>query len=178
MSFYSLGSRWGVDFFKSLYHHLQDRIAKGQGYLPREKFRLLWLHHIRPYYKNEIFEILEERGAAVSFEEANYLYWPTLDFSHPWEALAAKILSNVWAGPLERRIAAIWKMVKEYRIDGVIHFSHWGCRQSCGGAGVIGDWLKERGIPYIVLPGDGADADNYSPGQTRTRLEALVEMLG
>jgi len=178
MSFYSLGSRWGVDFFKSLYHHLQDRIAKGQGYLPREKYRLLWLHHIRPYYKNEIFEILAEREAAVSFEEANYLYWPTLDSSDPWGALTAKILSNVWAGPLERRIAAIWKMVKEYRIDGVIHFSHWGCRHSCGGAGVIGDLLKERRIPYIVLPGDGADADNYSPGQTRTRLEALMEMLG
>ena len=178
MNFYAVGSRWGVDFFRSLYHYIKKKVAHGQGYLPRERYRLLWLHHIRPYYKNEIFQILAEREAAVSFEEPNYLWWSPLDPSQPWDSLSDKILSNVWAGPLERRIAAIWKMVKDYRIDGVIHFSHWGCRQSCGGAGVIGDWLKDRGVPYIVLPGDGADNDNYSPGQTRTRLEALVEMLG
>ena len=177
MNFYSLGSRWGVDFFRSLYRYLEKKVTRGQGYLPREKSRLLWLHHIRPYYRNEIFQILAERGVAVSFEEANYLYWPPLDPSRPWESLADKILSNVWAGPLERRIEAIGNMVEDYRIDGVVHFSHWGCRQSSGGAGVIGDWLKERGIPYIILPGDGADPDNYSPGQTRTRVEALVEML-
>lgn len=177
MNLYSLGSRWGVDFFQSLYRYLEEKVARGQGYLPHEKYRLLWLHHIRPYYRNEIFEVLGEREAAVSFEEPNYLYWPPLDASRPWEGLADKILANVWAGPLERRVEAVGRMVEDYRIDGVIHFSHWGCRQSCGGAGVIGDWLKERGIPSIILPGDGADPDNYSPGQTRTRVEALMEML-
>ena len=126
MNFYSLGSRWGVEFFRSLYHYLERRVDEGRGYLPREKYRLLWLHHIRPYYRNEIFRILAEREVAVSFEEANYLCWAPLDPSRPWESLAEKILSNVWAGPLDRRIAAIEEMVEEYRVDGVIHFSHWG----------------------------------------------------
>ncbi len=178
MSLYSPGSSWGVEFFRSLCSYLEQKVARGQGYLPQERYRLLWLHHIRPYYRNEIFQILADRGVAVSFEEPNYLYWQPLDASRPWESLADKTLANVWAGPLERRVGAIGKMVEDYRIDAVIHFSHWGCRQSCGGAGVIGDWLKERKIPYIILPGDGADPDNYSPGQTRTRVEALVEMLG
>ncbi|MGD2126110.1 MAG: 2-hydroxyacyl-CoA dehydratase family protein [Desulfobacteraceae bacterium] len=178
MGFYAVGSRWGVQFFRTLYHDLEKKVAEGHGYLSQEKYRLLWLHHIRPYYRNEIFQLLAERDVAVSFEEANYLYWPTLDPSQPWESLADKMLSNVWAGPLKRRIASIGEMQEDYHIDGVIHFSHWGCRQSCGGAGIIGDWLKQRGIPYLILPGDGADPDNYSPGQTRTRLEAWVEMLG
>jgi benzoyl-CoA reductase/2-hydroxyglutaryl-CoA dehydratase subunit BcrC/BadD/HgdB len=178
MNFYSFGSRWGVEFFRSLYQYLEQRVTEGRGYLPREKYRLLWLHHIRPYYRNEIFRILAEREVAVSFEEANYLCWAPLDPSRPWESLADKILSSVWAGPLDRRVAAIMEMVEDYRVDGVIHFSHWGCRQSCGGAGIIGDVLKDKGIPYIILPGDGADPDNYSPGQTRTRVEALIEMLG
>lgn len=178
MVFYSLGSKWGVDFFKTLHLSLEQKVAKGEGYLPEEKYRLLWLHHIRPYYKNEIFKILEEKKAAVSFEETNYLYWPALEPSKPYESLADKIISNIWAGSLERRVHAIEEMVEEYDIDGVIHFSHWGCRQSCGGAAVVGDVLKQKGLPYIVLPGDGADPDNFSPGQTRTRLEALIEMLG
>ena len=178
MGFYALGSWWGVLFFRTLLRQIREKVSLKEGYLPEERFRLLWLHHIRPYYKNDIFTTLAERRAAVSFEEVNYLYWPPLDPAQPWESLANKILSSVWAGPLERRIEAIGEMVASYRIDGVIHFSHWGCRQSCGGVGVICDWLKDKGIPSIVLPGDGADPDNYSPGQTRTRLEALVEMLG
>lgn len=177
MNFSSLGSRWGSRFYQSLYHHVRGKVARGQGYLQREKRRLLWLHHIRPYYRNEIFQILDEHHVAVSFEEPNFLYWSYLEPSEPWESLAGKILSNVWAGPLERRVEAIRKMAEAYGIDGAIHFSHWGCRQACGGAGIIADDLKEKGIPCAVLPGDGADSDNYSPGQTRTRLEALVEML-
>jgi len=177
MGFYALGSWWGVLFYRTLLGYIREKVSRSEGYLPEERFRLLWLHHIRPYYTNNIFQTLAERRAAVSFEEVNYLYWPPPDPAQPWESLANKILSNVWGGPLERRIEAIDNMVAAYGIDGVIHFSHWGCRQSCGGAGVICDWLKDKGIPSIVLPGDGADPDNYSPGQTKTRLEALVEML-
>lgn len=177
MNFYSPGSGWGVDFYRSLYRYLEGRVARGEGPVPDERFRLLWLHHIRPYYKNDIFEVLAAHHAVVAFEEPNYLYWPELNIHKPMEGLAEKVLTSIWAGPLERRLAAVEEMVDAYGIDGVIHFSHWGCRQSCGGAGIIGDRLKERGLPYIILPGDGADADNYSPGQTRTRLEALMEML-
>lgn len=177
MNFHSMGSIWSLRFFQLLHREIEKRVAYGKGYLPGEKYRLLWLHHVRPYYRNEIFNILSDRHVAVSFEESNYLYWPPLDPSRPWKSLADKILSNVWAGPLERRIRAIEEMVENYSIDGAIHFSHWGCRQSCGGAAIIGDWLKQRGIPYLVLSGDCADPNNYSPGQTRTRLEAFVEMM-
>ncbi len=177
MNFYSLGSPEGVRFFRALSSHIERRVKEGKGYLPQERYRLLWLHHIRPYYPNGIFRVLEERGAAVVFEEPNYLFWPPPDPERPWESLADKVLSNPWTGPLSRRIRMVEEMIEEYRVDGVIHFSHWGCRQSSGGAGVIGDVLKRKGIPYLILPGDGADPDNYSPGQTRTRLEAFLEML-
>ena len=43
---------------------------------------------------------------------------------------------------------------------------------------MVRDAMRERGIPVLVLDGDGADVRNYSEGQTRTRLEAFIEMLG
>jgi benzoyl-CoA reductase/2-hydroxyglutaryl-CoA dehydratase subunit BcrC/BadD/HgdB len=43
---------------------------------------------------------------------------------------------------------------------------------------MVRDAMRERGIPTLVLDGDGADVRNYSEGQTRTRLEAFIEMLG
>ncbi|MBW1730233.1 MAG: 2-hydroxyacyl-CoA dehydratase [Deltaproteobacteria bacterium] len=178
MGFCSPGSTWGVRFSAILARELEDRVAKKRGYLDNERYRVLWLHHIRPYYQNDIFQFLSSQGVSVCFEEANYMYWPPFDPTKPLDSLAHKILSNVWAGPLERRLGAVKEMVNNYRVNGVIHFSHWGCRQSCGGASIIGDFLKDQGVPYMILYGDGADPDNYFPGQTRTRLQAFVEMLG
>lgn len=177
MTFHSMGSPWAIRFFQLLHREIEKEVMDRKGYISEERHRWLWLHHVRPYYRNEIFNILSSRKVAISFEEANYLYWPPLDPSEPWKSLARKILSNVWAGPLERRIKAIEEIITNYSIDGVIHFSHWGCRQSCGEAAMIGDWLKQKGVPYLILSGDCTDPNNYSPGQTRTRLEAFVEMM-
>ena len=90
---------------------------------------------------------------------------------------AAKILSNPSGGRLERRSNLALELVEKYDIDGVIHFTHWGCRQSSGGEYVIRDTFKKKGIPMLILNGDGADSRNYSEEQTRLRLDAFLEML-
>jgi benzoyl-CoA reductase/2-hydroxyglutaryl-CoA dehydratase subunit BcrC/BadD/HgdB len=178
MNLSTLGSQLGLDFFRTLHGVIQERVNRAEGVINEEKFRLLWLHHIRPYYPNTIFDILGQRGAVVSFEEANHIYWDPMDPRHPLESLASKMLSNFGCGPIEHRIRAILEMAGKYRVNGAIHFSHWGCRQSCGGSHIVRDVMREREIPTLVLDGDGADVRNYSEGQTRTRLEAFIEMLG
>lgn len=172
MNFWSHGSPLAIDFYLSLRRFIEANQPKD------ERLRILWLHQIRPYYKNDIFEILESHGVSISFEEANYIYWPEMEVEDPIKAIAKKIISNIWQGPIERRINAIVKMIEDYSIDGVIHFSPWGCRQGCGGSSIIGDFLGERGVPFLLLPGDGVDPDNYSPGQTKTRIEAFLETMG
>ena len=178
MNFCTLGSQLGLAFFRALQGMIQERASRGEGIIGEEKYRLLWLHHIKPYYPNAIFDILEGLGAVVSFEEANHVYWDPMDPRHPLESLATKMLSNFGCGPIEHRIRAILEMAGKYRVNGAIHFSHWGCRQSCGGSHMVRDAMRERGIPTLVLDGDGADVRNSSEGQTRTRLEAFIEMLG
>jgi benzoyl-CoA reductase/2-hydroxyglutaryl-CoA dehydratase subunit BcrC/BadD/HgdB len=100
-----------------------------------------------------------------------------LEVKNPIGSIAKKILSNIWQGPLEKRLNAISEMIKDYSINGVIHFSPWGCRQGTGASSIIGDFLKENGIPFLLLPGDSIDPNNYSAGQTRTRLEAFLEIV-
>jgi len=60
-------------------------------------------------------------------------------------------MENINLGPIERRLNAVRDMVSRYKIDGIIHFSQWGCRQSSGGA-------------YILR-------------QTKTRIQAFLEIL-
>lgn len=178
MNFWSHGSSRGVEFYISLKNFIKKAINyRSKNSLNEERLRILWLHQIRPYYKNDIFEILKKHGAEISFEEANYLYWPKMNIESPIKSIVKKILSNIWQGPIERRINAILEMIKDYSIDGVIQFLPWGCRQGCGGASIVSDVLRQQGIPFLLLPGDGIDPSNYSTGHTKTRLEAFLELM-
>jgi benzoyl-CoA reductase/2-hydroxyglutaryl-CoA dehydratase subunit BcrC/BadD/HgdB len=177
MQFFGAGSRAGVDFYKALYAEVKKNADKSSGPVVKERFRLLWLHYIRPYYPNEIISYLEANGASVVFNEATHVYWEPLDPENPFISLAAKVLSIPNGGPLERRAELALKLAAEYDVDGVIHFSHWGCRQSCGGEYVIRDMMRKKDIPMLILDGDGTDSRNYSKEQTKLRMEAFLEML-
>jgi benzoyl-CoA reductase/2-hydroxyglutaryl-CoA dehydratase subunit BcrC/BadD/HgdB len=177
MQFFGFGSEAGVRFFKSLYEEVKAKADSGRGAVAEEKYRLLWLHQIRPYYPNRIISHLEAMGASVCFGESNHIYWEPLDGGSPFVSLATKMLANPGGGPLERRSNLALELARRYDVNGVIHFSHWGCRQSCGGEYVIRDLMRQEGIPMLILNGDGADCRNYSEEPTRLRLDAFLEML-
>lgn len=159
--------------YRELYKYLKTDNKKDYKKL---KKRLLWLH-LKPYYKNEIFSIIENENFSIAFEEMNYVYWQNLNPDKPFESLAKKMLSHFLRGSMDNRINAVLKMARDYRIDGAVLFSHWGCRQSNGGARIIKDSLKQYGIPALVLDGDCVDKNNQSCGQFRTRIQGFLEIL-
>ena len=61
--------------------------------------------------------------------------------------------------------------------DAVIQFCHWGCKQSSGGSVLLKEEMQKKGIPMLILDGDGIDKRNSHDGQIKTRLEAFLEML-
>lgn len=177
LMFTGFGSLEAVNVYRSLHREVSDRVRRGTGAVPGERFRLLWLH-LKPYYPNTLFDLLEnELGAVVAFDEMSHVYWEPLDPDRPYRSLARKVLSHHALGPMERRISAILRLVEEYGVHGVVHFSHWGCRQSTGGLQLLRDALKRKDIPFLNLDGDCVDGRNYFEGQIRTRLEGFVEML-
>jgi benzoyl-CoA reductase/2-hydroxyglutaryl-CoA dehydratase subunit BcrC/BadD/HgdB len=177
MQFFGAGSRASVELFRTIYEDAKRNVEGGRGAVAKEKFRLLWLHYIRPYYPNEVVAYLQSKGASICCNESSYVYWEPLDPANPFESLAAKVLAHPSGGPLERRAELALKLAGEYKVNGVIHFSHWGCRQSCGGEYVIRDLMRKKDIPMLILDGDGTDSRNYSKEQTKLRLEAFLEML-
>ncbi len=177
MQFFGPGSPASAAFYKDIFESVKVSAESGTGAVSEERFRLLWLHYLRPYYPSEVMSYLEAQGASICFNESSHVYWEPLDPAQPFESLAAKVLAHPSVGPLERRADLALKLVDEYKVDGVIHFSHWGCRQSSGGEHVIRDLMKKRDIPMLILDGDGTDNRNYSKEQTRLRLEAFLEML-
>ncbi len=174
LPFFSLnGSKEGVFLYKKIYQELKDYHEKK----PKKKIKkILWLH-LKPYYRNEIFDILDKYGLKVVFEEINHIYWDEMDADKPFDSLAKKMISNFLNGAADNRIKVINQLIKDYDVDGVILFAHWGCRQSNGSIRIIKDEVKKHHIPILVLDGDCVDIKNSSVGQIKTRVEGFAEIV-
>ena len=107
----------------------------------------------------------------------NLDYMEPLDTTRPLEALAKKMLCNVYNGSYDRKARMVSDLATELHADGVINFCHWGCKQSSGGVFRLREALREADIPLLVIDGDGMDRRNSHDGQIKTRLEAFLEVV-
>ncbi|MFN3532990.1 MAG: 2-hydroxyacyl-CoA dehydratase subunit D [Candidatus Brocadia sp.] len=176
-----IGSPLSVEFFSSLAAELREKIAENRRNAnrtaPKDTIRILWLE-LKPYFKVDFLTKLEqEHGVKIVFEETNYVYWDKLDPQKPYESLARKLITSHYNGPLERRIEVTKKLAREYRVDGVIVFSSWGCRRNNAAVPTLKRELNKIGYPLLSLDGDCVDDHNYMPGQFSTRIEGFLEML-
>ena len=167
----SIGTEETLDFFRMLQEEIEDRpVFHGK--------RIYWLY-VFPFYH----EVLKQ---AFNFSDRYQLqgmdmnidYMEELSLSDPLSALAEKLIRNLYNLPAEERRQRILQEAKALKADGVIHFCHWGCKQSVGGAMLMKDALAKEGLPMLILDGDGTDRRNDAPGQIKTRLEAFLEVLG
>ncbi|WP_424359247.1 double-cubane-cluster-containing anaerobic reductase [Methanocella sp. MCL-LM] len=124
--------------------------------------------------------IVEERGAVIVVEESctgTRAFDNLVDETKPpLEALAERYLQIPCScmTPNDRRIDRILALAKEYRVDGVVHYS----LQSCHGYNVekfkVQQALREAGIPMLAIETDYSTSDVE---QLRVRIDAFLEML-
>lgn len=139
--------------------------------------KILWVH-LMPYYQQSL-------KAAFDYSPAHQIVAVDMAFctmsdladADPFRALAKKLVGNAMNGPYERKLALVDRLLDATHADGVIHFCHWGCKQSSGGSALLREHLHEAGVPLLQLDGDGIDERNSHDGQIKTRLEAFFEVL-
>lgn len=148
-----------------------------EGYPDSQCTRIFWVHLI-PFYQatlKEYFNYSEKYqllGYDLHLDHLDYM-----DPEHPIEALAKKMLQNKMNGKFERKLSRINELTDILKPDGVINFSHWGCKQSIGGSMILKDEMLKKNIPYLSIDGDGIDRRNNQDGQLRTRLQAFFEII-
>ena len=157
-----------------LIREMRDRIDNGK--LFSESYRVLWFPWV-PAQTTNIFTTLKENQVSVPIAEAAMVWWSESDESNPFEALALKSFQNPHVGRAVRRIENIISHAEGYMVDGAIHFATPACYHENGSLRLIGDALKNKGIPVLNLDGDMSDERNYSPEQTLKKLSTFIEML-
>ena len=165
-----IGTPETLDLFRFLRKDIRNypqRTGKG----------IFWIH-LMPYYQETLQRYLNYQDRYfVQAIDMNLDYMQELDTSHPLEALARKMICNIYNGPYERKAKYVAKMVKKFDSDAVINFCHWGCKQSSGGVMLLKEEIAKTGVPMLILDGDALDRRNSHDGQIRTRLEAFLEMI-
>ncbi|MBI4830717.1 MAG: 2-hydroxyacyl-CoA dehydratase, partial [Candidatus Lindowbacteria bacterium] len=175
---YPWGTKIGVAIAETLRSEIAARIAGGITAIPGgEKHRLMWLH-LRPYFETNIMAVMErERRAVIVVDLLGEAYWPELDAQDPFRALAIRILSNPQLAPVAARTKRAVRLAREYRVDGVVHFLHWGCRWNYGQTSLFRNAMAREGAPFLALDGDAVDKRATPSGQLLTRLEGFLELL-
>ncbi len=139
--------------------------------------RIFWIH-LLPYYQETLKQYFNLNPAyQIQGMEMNLDYTQPLDCARPLEALAKKMIDNVYNGSYQRKVDLVCDVAREIRPDGIINFCHWGCKQSSGGAVLLKEKLEALDLPFLILDGDGMDRRNSHDGQIKTRVEAFLEVI-
>jgi len=170
-----------LHYYRGLLHELEERVAQGIGAVKPERKRLLWdsiaiWHTLREWPK-----MFAERG--YGFVAATYTHaWAEtihhLDERHPVESLAMAYGPIFLNNNLEHRLALMERLIKEYRIDGVLLHSDRSCKPYS-----IGQYeLKRRltatlGVKTVIIESDMSDHRMHSEEQAKAQLEAFFDTL-
>jgi len=177
------GRERSVEYWKLLKAELEDRVARGIGAVPEEKYRLYWDHIAVWFRLRDLSEWFAAHDACVvAGNYVNCMFYPEpeeIEPEHPLETLARERCATLqMVRNLDYRINIVGKLIEEFRIDGMVVHASRTCRPLALGQYDLVDAIGEKyGIPGIVLEGDHCDPSLYSDAEWHDKLESFLEMV-
>ncbi len=176
---YLRGTPQAVQYYQTLVDEIRkEKVAKGLGVIPNERFRLYW-ENLPVWFKfREHANLLASYGAVILTSLYVHAWSYDFDVSDPIRTLAenyASVFSNV---ELEERAERALDLFHRYSLNGNIMFLNRSCKAVTFGEHELREILTQKtGIPALVFESDMGDPRFYSEVQVKTRLEAYFETL-
>jgi hypothetical protein len=171
------GTREGAkDFERLLTEHGRSDLMAPRAADGRPLKKLLWLHTV-PHHDSGIIDLMREKDAMVLFEEMGQMHLETVDPDDPFPGLAKRLTDNVMWGTSARRARLNLALAKQLKVDGVVHFNHWGCRHGLGSVPVLRAAFAKAGIPFIAVDGDALGRGGPQQEKSRQAMESFLELL-
>ncbi|MEW6616724.1 MAG: 2-hydroxyacyl-CoA dehydratase family protein [Thermodesulfobacteriota bacterium] len=176
------GTQLGVTLYEKLLEELKHKVERKEGVLDDEKLRLMWFG-VPPVYNMGLLNYVEKYGAVVVKSMVEYTvggaYDPSiLDPEKPLESLASKALIDIFNPTSENMLDFVVKIVKDFRIDGLIGSVKRSCGLLPGYMRLIKDTVyKEVGVPTTIFDLDGLDIREYDDANSKANLDSFIEAL-
>jgi len=170
---------------EALNDELEDRVRRGVGISPAGTKRVMVSGCPSVMGNWKLHHLLESAGAVVVCDETctGTRYFSALveerdgGLDDQIAAIAARYLTIDCScfSPNDERIDSVLRLVREYRVDGVVQYVLQYCHTYNVEAVRVASALKEAGVPSLKIVTDYAEEDT---GQLRLRVDAFLEGLG
>jgi bcr-type benzoyl-CoA reductase subunit B len=173
------GTPEATHYYKVLVDEIrEEKVSKGIGVVPNEKFRLYW-ENLPVWFKfREHFNLLASRGANILTSLYTQAWCYDFDVRNPIRSLAENYVSVFSNVELEERAERALELYRRYSLNGTILFLNRSCKALTFAIPEIRKIITERtGIPALVFETDMGDPRFYAETQIKTRMEAYLETL-
>lgn len=173
----SRGNEKAVEFFKILRDELAGKVARGEGHLENEKYRMLW-DGIPFWYNLRIMNNTFKNHNGVMVASTYPDNWAVTYDTTDLRSMAKAYMSNFTNREFSFRFNNMCRMIEEYSIDGVVMHSNRSCKnQDFAMFALAREVTKATGVPFAIVDGDQDDPRAFSEAQYETRVQALFEMI-
>jgi benzoyl-CoA reductase subunit B len=178
------GTPEAADFFDDAVAEFEALVAQNLGPLSEEKFRtVIEGPPPYPFYKN--FRNLMTRWGAVAVQSTYSTVGGIWEFGfrhdpkRPLESIAEQMLrENLTNRSIVARYAQIKRYVEEWEADALVIHSIKSCRLFSAGQGDMREYfIKELGVPTLLVESDLEDPRYYAEAQLKNRIDAFFESL-
>ena len=172
------GTKDAVTFYRKLKAEVEERVAKGEGALLEERYRLLWDNIAIWYRLFRLFNLFSSAGACFVVDTYTNAWSVSVDVDEPILGLA-RTYSTVYINQsLQVRAELMAQMVQRFSVDGMVFHSNRSCKPYSLGQYDLLDRVGDRtGVPGLVLEADMCDTRLYAEEPIRNRIQAFLDLL-
>jgi len=175
------GTQIAVDYYRYLLTAMNEKVDKGIGAIPNERYRLLWDNLPIWYRMRWLSKKFAEHDACLVADTytsawcGQLTYMNADNFLDSMAEAYTRIYLNIGVDEMARTVI---EMADKYDVDGIVMHSNRSCKPySLGQYDIQRIVQEERGIPCLMLEADMVDERNFSESQIATRIDAFMEMI-
>jgi bcr-type benzoyl-CoA reductase subunit B len=175
------GTQEVIDYYKALLATMKDRVSRGIGAIPNEKYRLLW-DNIPIWHRMKwLSQKFAAHNACLVADTYTSAWCGTLKYINDKTTLDSlaevytRIYLNIGVDEMAKMVIA---MIDKYDVDGLVMHSNRSCKPySFGQLDIQKIVERERGIPCLMIEADMTDERSFSESQISTRIDAFMEII-
>jgi benzoyl-CoA reductase/2-hydroxyglutaryl-CoA dehydratase subunit BcrC/BadD/HgdB len=172
------GSKDAVSFYRKLKAEVEGRVARGEGAILEERYRLLWDNIAIWYRLFRLFSLFTDAGACFVVDTYTNAWSASVDTDEPILGLARTYATVYINQSLQARADQMTDLVERFAVDGMVFHSNRSCKPySLGQYELLEEIGQRTGVPGLVLEADMCDTRLYAEEPIKNRIQAFLDVL-
>jgi benzoyl-CoA reductase/2-hydroxyglutaryl-CoA dehydratase subunit BcrC/BadD/HgdB len=172
------GTKDAVNFYGKLKDEVEERVAKGEGAICEERYRLLWDNIAIWYRLFRLFSLFTDVGACFVVDTYTNGWAVSIGTEDPILGLASTYAAVYINQSLQARMDVMTDLVQRFGVDGMVFHSNRSCKPYSLGQYELLEEVGERtGVPGLILEADMCDTRLYADEPIKNRIQAFLDLL-